>query len=468
MTTWINTTHRTLSGATKPLCIDDIAAKQYDANPTKAQTKAVERELKALHKAGLLESTPGRGGLPHYSLITPTAEPAPQPKPSAAAVAVHAALDGGTDPAPDLAEQLRHAHAERLAMSQTIIAICCAIGRDPGQTTTAELPQALRDYIDGQIEREKAEHAGAIADIRAAIGDDGRLPLSEIAGKIKEALTALGLDSYVLDVIRNTLASHAADLVPDCGATTTEPEAIRIMAQLIDTQHAHLLAQSAQLDTQATDLESATRLHLACNGLTNDLMEPAGPFYDQAQGLRAAAMLIDAQHTHLHAQSVEIETQAADLDDAARKIATQEQQIAELRSRVEAQILAGHESASSASRLLTEVHEVLSTSWPEGWERPTGRTTLQLAQALKTDFGALYGEYLDKKAPTPDAYLVTRHLRAGRGKTVADTDGPTRHKSIDTATRKARAAIRGGYVRAEIHATNLVAVATLGAEIKPV
>lgn len=68
----------------------------------------------------------------------------------------------------------------------------------------------------------------------------------------------------------------------------------------------------------------------------------------------------------------------------------------------------------------------------------------------------------------PQAYLVTRHLRSGRGKTVADTDGPTRHKSIDTATRKARSAIRGGYVRAEIHATTLVAVATFGAEIKTV
>ena len=77
MTTYINTTHSTLSGATKPLCIDDIATKQYGSGHTKSQTKTVERELKALHKAGLLESTPGRGGLPHYSLITPTAEPAP-------------------------------------------------------------------------------------------------------------------------------------------------------------------------------------------------------------------------------------------------------------------------------------------------------------------------------------------------------------------------------------------------------
>lgn len=123
MTNHINAAHAILDDATEPLCLDQIAGKIHHAKPTKAQIKAVERQLKALHTAGLLESTPGRGGLPHYSLITPTAKPAPQPKPRAAAVAVHAALDGGTDPAPDLAEQLRHAHAERLAMSQTIIAI---------------------------------------------------------------------------------------------------------------------------------------------------------------------------------------------------------------------------------------------------------------------------------------------------------------------------------------------------------
>ena len=289
--------------------------------------------------------------MPYYRLTTPAVTTEPQPKPSAAAVAVHAAIEGGTDPAPDLAEQLRQAHAERLAMSQTIIAICCAIGRDPGQTTTADLPQALRDYIAAQIECEKAELTGAIADIRKAIGDDGRLMLGELAGKIKETLTALGLDSFVLDEIRNTLSAVAADLVPDCGATTTEPEAIRIMAQLIEAQHAHLHAQAAQ--------------HQAETGLLAD------------------------KNAKLHAEIQHLRSQPTPLRLPA----------------------------------------------PE---------------------------------PTPDAYLVTRYYHAGRGKTVADSDGPTRHKSIKTATRKARAAIRGGYVRAEIHATKLIAVATFGAEIKPV
>ena len=143
MTDHINPTHAILDAATEPLCIDQIAGKIHGAKPTKAQIKTIERELRELHKATLLESTPGRGGVPYYRLTTPATPTAPQPKPSAAAVAVHAALEGGTDPAADLAQQLREAHAERLAMSQTIIAICCAIGRDPGQTTTSELPQAL-------------------------------------------------------------------------------------------------------------------------------------------------------------------------------------------------------------------------------------------------------------------------------------------------------------------------------------
>lgn len=385
MTDHINPTHASLEAATLPMTLNAIAKRLHGATPTKTQLKATERELKALHQAGLLESTPGRGGLPYYSLITPAVPAAP--KPSAAAVAVFAALDGGPTPAPDLAEQLREAHAERLAMSQTIIAICCAIGCDPSQTTTAELPQALRDYIDAQVKRETAELTGAIADIRAAIGDDGRQPLSEIAGKIKDALTSLGLDSFVLDVIRNTLAAVAADLVPNCrAATTTEPEAIRIMAQLID-----------------------------------------------------------AQHAHLHAQAMQIETLTNKLEISARAAEHHEQQIANLCAQLDAQA-AQHQAETG---LLADKNAKLHAEIEHLRSRPTPMTS-------------------GTTTPTPDAYLVTRHLRAGRGKTVADTDGPTRHKSIDTATRKARAAIRGGYVRAEIHATNLVAVAIRGAEIKPV
>ena len=114
------------------------------------------------------------------------------------------------------------------------------------------------------------------------------------------------------------------------------------------------------------------------------------------------------------------------------------------------------------------MHDALANGWPVGLEAPAGRTTLQLAQAMAKDFDDLHNTYLQTQFPTPDAYLVTRIIRTRRGKKVEDSGGPTRHKSIDTATRQARSVIRSGYARAEIHATTLVAVATLGPEIKSV
>ena len=80
MTDHINPTHAILDAATEPLCIDQIAGKIHGAKPTKAQIKAIERELRELHKATLLESTPGRGGVPYYRLTTPATPTAPQPK----------------------------------------------------------------------------------------------------------------------------------------------------------------------------------------------------------------------------------------------------------------------------------------------------------------------------------------------------------------------------------------------------
>ena len=342
MTTLINTTHGTLSGANKPLCFDEITAKQHGANATKAQSKTVERELKALHKAGLLEFTPGRGGVPYYRLTTPAVPTEPQPKPSAAAVAVHAAIEGGTEPAPGIAEQLRQAHAERLAMSQTIISICCAIGRDPGQTTTAELQQAVKD---------------AITEAR-----------NSAAYETEKALMELSRERFAMTMIRKTLAPITAELFEGDAYTCTESEAIRTMSQLIDAQHELML-------------------------------------------------------------------------DQGQRIADQERETTELRAQIEAQS-AQHQAetgllADKNAKLHAEIEHLRSQPTP-------------------------------LRQPASDAYLVTRYVRAGHGKTRAHPGGPTRHKKLDTATRKARAAIRGGYVRAEIHATNLVAVASFGAEIKPV
>lgn len=247
MTPYINTTHATLTSASKAMCLDEITAKQYGAGHTKAQTKTVERELKALHKAGLLESTPGKGGVPHYSLITPTEPAAPQP--SAAAVAVFSALEGDTDPAPDLAEQLRQAHAERLAMSQTIIAICCAIGRDPGQTTTAELQQAVKDAITEARNGAAHEMAVVLGNIRKAIGDNtDRIALNNLADHIANERNNMLSDRRYFVGHLDAIRPIAEELLAGHVAATSPGEAVQIMAQLIEAQHAHLHAQSVQIE----------------------------------------------------------------------------------------------------------------------------------------------------------------------------------------------------------------------------
>lgn len=386
MTNHINAAHAILDDATEPLCLDQIAGKIHGAKPTKAQIKSIGRELRELHKATLLESTPGRGGVPYYRLTTPAVPTEPQPKPSAAAVAVFGALDGGTDPAPDLAEQLRQAHADRLAMSQTIIAICCAIGRDPGQTTTAELQQHVKDAITEARNSSAHEMAVALGKIRQAIGDD-----------------------------TNEIALHALDL--------------RI-------SHDYAMAQR--------DMDEHRELRQALVPITDELFEYY-QWYELPWAVRVMGQLIEAQHEHIQDQARDIEAAVTDLTTASRLLTDQEQQIANLRVQLADQA-AQHQAetgllADKNAKLHAELEHLRSQPAP--------------VACVTAD-------------TTPDAYLVTRHLRAGRGKTVVDTDGPTRHKSIDTATRKARAAIRGGYVRAEIHATHLVAVATRGAEIKTV
>lgn len=337
--------------------LGDASARDI-ANETGIEAKDVTRTLNDMRTAAAVERE--KRGSEYVYWLTTSATVKPTMKPKAAAVAVQALHTPGS-PA-DITEQLRLARAEHLAMSQTIVEICCAIGHDPAKTTTSQLPQLLRDYVSAQIERETA---GQLSDRRYFVGH--------------------------LDAIRPI----AEELLSGYVTSSSPGEAVRTMSQLIDAQHAHLHAQIVHIE-------------------------------------------------HLEAQVIE------------------------LRARVEAQILASVENANSASHLLTEVHDALANGWPVGLEAPTGRTTLQLAQAMTKDFDDLHNTYLQTKFPTPDAYLVTRIIRIRRGKKVEDSGSPTRHKSIDTATRQARSVIRSGYARAEIHATTLVAVATLGPEIKSV
>lgn len=198
------------------------------------------------------------------------AAPAPASKPRAAAVAVHAALDGGTDPAPDLAEQLRQAHAERLAMSQTIIAICCAIGRDPGQTTTTELQQHVKDAITEARNSGAHEMAVALGKIRKAIGDDtNEIDLHALDLHIGHDYAMAKRDMQEHRDLREALVPITDELF-EYYQWYELPWAVRIMAQLIDAQHAHLHAQTLQIEQLEGELAAQSAQHQAETGLLAD------------------------------------------------------------------------------------------------------------------------------------------------------------------------------------------------------
>lgn len=380
MTTYINATHGTLSGANKPLCFDEITAKQYGANSTKAQSKTVERELKALHKAGLLEFTPGRAGVPYYRLTTPAVPTEPQPKPSATAVAVHAAIEGDTDPAPGIAEQLRQAHAERLAMSQTIISICCAIGRDPGQTTTAELQQAVKDAITEARNGAAHEMAVVLGNIRKAIGDNtDRIALNNLADHIANERNNMLSDWRYFVGHLDAIRPIAEELLAGHVAATSPGEAVQIMAQLIEAQHAHLHAQSVQIESLTNKLEIASRA---------------------------------AEH--------------------------HEQQIKDLRLHA-AQKAIQHQAASEHS---DEVIALLQA------EREHLRSQIRDAKTAPVS-----------GTPTPDAFFVLRHDWKRH---------VSRHKSREAAERTATSALRAGAGQADIYAVKRIAIGKRHPVIKSV
>jgi len=326
MTDHLNATHTVLAAATLPQCIDDIA-KTLHGTPTKTQLNAVETEIKKLHKAGLLESTPGRGGVHYYSITTTTRPAEPQPRP--AAVAVQAAVKAQAPS--DTTEQLRESRANELALSQTIVEVCCAIGCDPAVTTTGQLPQMVRDYIEAQAS----------------------------------------------SAARDLLAIHA--LLAHRVAGLTNPSEINAL----------------------------------------DCAERAATMIDEAVDQ------ISTLQQQLNAKGDELLAQAA--------------LVVDLRARIEAQV----KQHQGETGLLADKN-----------------------QRMHAEIEHLRSQPVHAVPVAPEAYIVTRLFRDSRGKTVADSGSPTRHKSIDTASRKARSAIRGGYTRAEIRATTLVAVATLGAEIK--
>lgn len=253
MTDHLNATHTALAAATLPQCIDDIA-KTLHGTPTKTQLKAVETELKKLHKAGLLESTPGRGGVHYYSLTTPTQPAEPQPRP--AAVAVQAAVKAQAPS--DTTEQLRESRANELALSQTIVEICFAIGRNPAVTTTGELPQLVRKHIDARVSHGTAGLMEIISDIRKAIDDDGRRTTLDLAAAVKAKIETLENDCIKSNYDFEAIGEVVTDYMPDPNGSELI-DGLRIMDQLIDAQHAHIHIQNVHvevLEQQITDLRA--------------------------------------------------------------------------------------------------------------------------------------------------------------------------------------------------------------------
>lgn len=174
----INATHGILEAASTPLCAADIARQ---AGTT---TKAIESQLKALNKAGLLDPQPGRGGIMYYRLTTPVVT---EPKARPAAAAVQAAVSRQPAKPADITEQMREVRAESLVLQQAVTAICCAIGCNPDVTTTAQLVEAVRQGEEAK--RDGAAILGLLADIRKAAGDaEGRLMQDELVQHIAEVV----------------------------------------------------------------------------------------------------------------------------------------------------------------------------------------------------------------------------------------------------------------------------------------
>lgn len=222
------------------------------------------------------------------------AAPAKLPKPKAAAAAVYAAIqDPEQITAPiDPAEQLRQALAENMALSQTIVEICCAIGQDPGKTTTSQLPQLVREHIDHRIGKETYTLLGVLADIRKAIGDDtGRIMLGDLAAHIKNERNSLLSDRGYFVGHFDAIRPITEELLAGYVAATSPGKAVQIMAQLIDAQVSVLRDAALKItdqDHQIAELRARAaeraRRHLAETGL---LAEKNAKLHDEIAHLRS-------------------------------------------------------------------------------------------------------------------------------------------------------------------------------------
>ena len=239
------------------------------------------------------------------------AAPAKLPKPKAAAAAVYAAIqDPEQITAPiDPAEQLRQALAENMALSQTIVEICCAIGQDPGKTTTSQLPQLVREHIDNRIGKETYTLLGVLADIRKAIGDDtGKIMLGELAAHIAKEHANLLNDRRDFIAHLEAIDPIISDLMTGNGGALTAAEGVWIMAQLVDAQHAYIREQDDKIATYTAALSSAS-LHL--DDKDEQIEELRTRAAEQARQHLAETGLLAEKNAKLHDEIAHLRSQLA-------------------------------------------------------------------------------------------------------------------------------------------------------------
>ena len=232
------------------------------------------------------------------------AAPAKLPKPKAAAAAVYAAIqDPEQITAPiDPAEQLRQALAENMALSQTIVEICCAIGQDPGKTTTSQLPQLVREHIDHRIGKETYTLLGVLADIRKAIGDDtGKIMLGELAAHIAEEHKSMR--EAVADFCDHLDAIKPITQELLAGYATSYAKGVQIMGQLVDAQYAYIQEQADKIESQEAEIELATHAKLI-----EDLRTRAA---EQARQHLAETGLLAEKNAKLHDEIAHLRSQLA-------------------------------------------------------------------------------------------------------------------------------------------------------------
>ena len=346
----INPAHLILQHADDAMSATDVARKLYATDkPTKLQILDAGKKLKALGALGLIEMEPRAGGVPFYRLIV----------------------------APEVV---------------TISPDAAQIDKPTPKTTATALTDA---------QREEFTLLGVLADIRAAIGDDSRIMLGDLAAHIGKRCKE-----------RNDLRTHlshiacvCADYLPDPSDSTTV-RAVEIMDLLIDAQHAHIQHLSTELAGSELCRDS-----LRADALRLDAWRKAGEII----GADSPGELIDV-----------VRAAENEAESLRGKLFTAQQAHAALRDPLD------REDANSHAGLQRTIQELRdrAVEQAEQYKADIARMAAEI-DALRADNEALMRD--------PVGYLVRAAKRQ-----------PRTFASIEAAREAALAAIRAGAQRAEV------------------